>query len=287
MPHPPFLLTMPKNRSTATVFASPHSGREYPWTFIRSSQLDEKTIRSSEDAFVDRLFDMAPEFGAPLLSTSIPRAFVDLNRAASELDPALIAGVQQPGHNPRISSGLGVIPRVVANGREIRSGKIGLGEARWRLNQYYHPYHAKLAKLMEESRETFGFALLFDCHSMPHESLAATSFAPDKRPEVVLGDRFGAACAPDLTEAVEAEFASAGLRVSRNLPFAGAHVAQRYGRPSKNYHAIQIEIDRALYMDEEALCPNENFEDFKNLLRQIVARLAALGQGNDIQLVAE
>ncbi|NOX72421.1 MAG: N-formylglutamate amidohydrolase, partial [Alphaproteobacteria bacterium] len=221
MARKPYILTMPENRDTAAVFTSPHSGRDYPWSFIRESQLDEKTIRSSEDAFVDRLYDMAPEFGAPLLCAAMPRAFVDVNRDAGDLDPALIYGVRQKGHNPRITSGLGVIPRVVGNSREIRRGKMGMYEAQQRLADFYHPYHEKLHDLLSEAREDFGFALLLDCHSMPRDALSATSYAFKKKPDIVLGDRFGAACAPELMEAVEKIFQGAGLEVSRNLPFAG------------------------------------------------------------------
>lgn len=286
MPSLPFTLTMPEHRDTAAVFASPHSGRDYPWSFIRASDLDELTIRSSEDAYVDRLYESAPANGAPLLAATLPRAYVDLNRNADELDPALITGVRQRGHNPRISSGLGVIPRVVANGRRIREGKISMTEARRRLRDFYHPYHDKLDLLLSESRAQFGFALLFDCHSMPHEALAATSYAYDKKPEVVLGDRHGAACAAELIEVVEAAFQRAGLRVSRNLPFAGAHVTQRYGRPSAGRHAIQIEIDRALYLDEARVRPRDDFPAFQALIAGVVAELAELGRGA-LELAAE
>jgi len=279
MSRPPFVLLMPEVRNTATVFASPHSGRSYPWSFIRSSQLDEQSIRSSEDAFVEQLFAAAPDFGAPLLSTDIPRAYVDLNRAADELDPALISGARQTGHNPRISSGLGVIPRVVANGREIRTGKMTMVEAHQRLDRYYFPYHDKLADLLNQSHSMFGFAVLLDCHSMPHEALAVTSYAYDKKPEIVLGDRFGAACLPDLIEAVDEIFTAAGLRVSRNLPFAGAHVTQKYGRPSRGQHALQIEIDRSIYMDEAAMRPNDDFAEICAMLRNVVAELTELGRG--------
>jgi N-formylglutamate amidohydrolase len=286
MARKPYNLTMPERRDTATVFASPHSGRDYPWSFIRESQLDEKTIRSSEDAFVDRLYDMAPEFGAPLLCASLPRAYVDLNRAANDLDPALIYGVRQKGHNPRISAGLGVIPRVVGNGREIRRGKIGMYEAQQRLTNFYHPYHEKLHDLLCEAREDFGFALLLDCHSMPRDALTAASNAFKKKPDIVLGDRFGAACAPELMEAVEKIFQAAGLVVSRNLPFAGAFVTENYGKPALGRHVIQIEVDRSLYMDEAKLVPSADFEAFRALLRIVVAELTELGR-SELLLAAE
>lgn len=280
------ILTLPQERSTAAVFASPHSGCEYSWEFIRESALDEHTIRSSEDAFVDMLYEAAPQFGAPLLTASVPRAFVDLNRSADELDPALIAGARQTGHNPRISSGLGVIPRVVANAREIRQGKISMAEAQRRLDDYYHPYHNCLRGLMDDGHAMFGQAVLFDCHSMPHDALSATSYAFDQKPDVVLGDRFGAGAAPELMEQVDKAFRSAGFRTSRNLPFAGAYVVQTYGKPVLGHHAIQIEIDRSLYMNETTIETRPDFEEFRSVLNGIIAQLAEICRA-DLRVAAE
>ena len=278
MPITPYTLTMPLVRTTAAVFSSPHSGREYPKSFVQSSTLDKTAIRSSEDAFVDQLFDVAPQFGAPLLCANVPRAFIDFNRSPDELDPALISGVKQSGHNPRITSGLGVIPRVVANGRAIRRGKISQDEARKRMDDYYHPYHGQLQSLMKQNVEEFGFSVLFDCHSMPHEALASTSYAYDQKPEIVLGDRFGATCASELMDEVESAFRDAGLRTCRNLPFAGAYIVQKFGRPAIGHHAIQIEIDRSLYLDERKVEPNGNFENFRDLISQVVHRLSDIGR---------
>ena len=282
----PFYLEMPARRDTAVVFASPHSGREYPWSFIRDSQLDELTIRSSEDAYVDRLLASVPEHGAPLMTAVAPRAYVDLNRAPDEMDPALVAGARQTGHNPRISSGLGVIPRVVANGREIRQGKISLADAQTRLDDFYFPYHDRLAELLSEARKGFGYGLLLDVHSMPREALTQTSYAFSKKPDVVLGDRFGASCDPDVFAAVEAVFQEAGLEVSRNVPFAGAYITQKYGRPAAGQHAIQIEIDRSLYMNEATLEPGEEFAAFRPVMEAIIPARAAIGR-QELRLVAE
>lgn len=286
MEQSPYHLIQPEGTSTAAIFASPHSGRDYPWSFIRNSQLDEKTIRSSEDAFVDKLFANAPACGAPLLSAVMPRAFVDLNRSADELDPALIQGIKQSGHNPRLSSGLGVIPRVVAGGREIRTGKMPLSEARLRLDQYYFPYHARLKKLMDQCVADYGYALLFDCHSMPHDALTSTNYGNQKQPDVVFGDRFGVSSDQHIMAEVERIFVSAGLKIARNLPFAGAYVTQHYGRPVVGQHVIQIEIDRSIYMDEGSIRPNENFEAFKTILDGIILQLADLGR-QDLRLAAE
>jgi len=273
----PFTLSMPSPRSSGVIFASPHSGRDYPWAFLRRSVLDERTIRSSEDAFVDRLFSPAPRLGAPLLAARLPRAYVDLNRGADELDPGVVEGVRHVAHNPRVNSGLGVIPRVVANGRAIYRGKIGLPEARSRLAEVWTPYHATLQRLLSEARRDFGQAILIDCHSMPHEAIDAIA-AGGRVPDVVLGDRFGAACGPDIVDRVEAAFQRAGLRVARNAPFAGAYVTQHYGRPSKNQHVVQVEIDRALYMDEREIRANSGFAEMRRILTDVIGEIVDIGR---------
>jgi N-formylglutamate amidohydrolase len=279
MPATPYRLTLPRARTTSVVFSSPHSGRDYPAGFLRASVLDKLSIRSSEDAFVDELIAAAPEFGAPLLAATAPRAFIDLNRAAEELDPALVEGVVRSAHNPRISSGLGVIPRVVANGRAIYRGKISRADAEARIAAHWRPYHATLRELVEESLAAFGEAILIDCHSMPHEAIEQVSAPGARRPDVVLGDRFGAAAAVEVVERIEAAFEGAGLRVARNAPFAGAYIAQAYGRPSRGAHVVQVEIDRALYMDERTVKPGADYEAFRSLMTSVVAELAAIGQG--------
>jgi len=278
MPKVAYDVSHPEKRSSCVVFASPHSGRDYPWSFLRRTVLDERTIRSSEDAFVDQLFDAAPQFGAPLLRAGAPRAFVDLNRSAEELDPAVIEGVRRQGHNPRISSGLGVIPRVVANGRAIYRGKITMQEADRRIDQYWKPYHQMLQKLLDGALQFHGQAVLIDCHSMPHEAMDGMARGGMTRPNVVLGDRFGAAAGAEIMDRVEAAFASAGFNVVRNAPFAGAYITQAYGRPSRNQHAVQVEIDRSLYMDERAIRPHAGFEETRARLRAVVDEIAAIGQ---------
>jgi N-formylglutamate deformylase len=260
------------------VFASPHSGSTYPPEFLRRSQLDRHAIRSSEDAFVDRLFEGVTELGSPLIAAVAPRAFVDVNRSPDELDPALIEGAPKSAHNPRISSGLGVVPRVVANGRTIYSGKIPLEEARARIAAYWRPYHAALTGLIDESHRLFGQAILIDCHSMPHEAIDGSASSRHRRPDVVIGDRFGAAASPEIVDQIEIALARAGLTVARNTPFAGAYTAQHYGRPSRNQHAIQIEIDRALYMDETTITPGPDFEAFRRRLMGIAAEIVDIGR---------
>jgi len=276
-----YTLSLPADRSTSVVFSSPHSGRDYPADFLARSVLDTRAIRSSEDAFVDRLFSAAPLFGAPLLAAHAPRAFIDLNRAADEMDPAVVEGVPRPAHNPRVNSGLGVIPRVVANGRAIYRGRIPKAEAEDRIARHWRPYHARLGALIEESLGLYGEAILIDCHSMPHEAIESVSMARAGRPEVVLGDRFGAAAAPWVVDPVEQAFRDAGFRVARNAPFAGAYITQAYGRPSRGVHAIQVEIDRALYLDEAGMRPGPGFETLKAALTGVIAQIARIGRGED------
>ena len=278
MQNPAFEILLPDERLSCVVFASPHSSRSYPPSFVRRSILDEHTIRTSEDAFVDQLFSAATQFGAPLLTARVPRAFVDLNRSADELDPALIVGARKQGHNPRVASGLGVIPRVVANGRAIYRGKITMEEARQRIERYWRPYHAALNTLLTEAHQRFDQAILVDCHSMPHEAMDGVSRKGARRPEIVLGDRFGAAASSEVVDRIESAFVNAGLTVARNAPFAGAYVTQAYGRPSRNQHAVQVEVDRSLYMDERRIRPNAQYGSFRAILHQVVAEIASIGQ---------
>ncbi|MEX3313541.1 N-formylglutamate amidohydrolase [Sulfitobacter sp. PS-8MA] len=286
MPMTAFEVLRPDRNLSCVVFASPHSGRDYAGSFLRRTVLDEHAIRSSEDAFVDLLFDCAPRYGASFIRAGAPRAFLDLNRAPEELDPAVIEGVARQGHNPRVASGLGVIPRVVANGRAIYRGKLSRSEADLRIEQYWRPYHAKLQELLSQAHQRHGQAVLIDCHSMPHEAMDGVARGGMRRPDVVLGDRFGAAAGGEVVDRVEAAFAAAGFVVTRNSPFAGAYITQAYGRPSRGQHAVQVEIDRALYMNERLIRPNGDFEAVQAALQRVVAEVAQIGQGR-IPLAAE
>ncbi|MDQ2066387.1 N-formylglutamate amidohydrolase [Xinfangfangia sp. CPCC 101601] len=270
-----YSLLAPDEQRVPLIFASPHSGDAYSQGFLARIALNPLTIRSSEDAFVDQLYSAAPAHGAPLLAARVPRAFVDLNRAADELDPSVIEGISRGAHNPRISAGLGVIPRVVSAGRAIYTGKLTQPEAEERLRRYWHPYHDRLRRLLEQTRETFGQAILIDCHSMPHEALESHVRPGRSRPQVVLGDRFGAAAGRDVMERVEAAFSGAGLQVARNAPFAGAYIAQAYGRPQRRVHVVQVEIDRALYMDEARVEPSSDFNAFRELIGGVVEDLCS------------
>lgn len=271
--HPAFRLERPDELLTPVVVASPHSGRHYPAAFLRASVLDARVVRSSEDAYMDELVSAAPSLGAPLIAAEYPRAWIDLNRSPDELDPGVIEGVGRVMQTPRISSGLGVIPRVVANGRAIYRGKITRAEAEARIAQVWQPYHTALDGLMRTAQAGFGEAVLLDFHSMPHEAMDAVARPGQRRPEVVLGDRFGASAAGEVLDALEDGFLRQGLSVIRNAPFAGAFVTQQYGRPSRGWHAVQVEIDRALYMDERLVRPSADFDAVRRIVTAVIERV--------------
>lgn len=264
---------------TGAVFDSPHSGNSYPPGLIRRTRLDGLRLRASEDALVDRLFAPAVRFGAPLLAATLPRAWLDLNRAPEELDPALIKGVHAPVMNPRVAAGLGVVPRLVAEGAAIYDGKLTLAEVAERIRTVHTPYHARLGELLVHAREVFGTAILFDCHSMPSEALRAAPRVRGRVPEIILGDRFGASAARGIVAATQRAFEEAGFVVARNAPFAGGHIVRRHGRPSQDVHAVQIEIDRGLYLDQRRVEAGPGFDDTADRLAQVIATLVAIGTG--------
>jgi len=270
----PYDLTEPARLTSNAVFSSPHSGRAYPQSLIARSRLPLLRLRASEDALVDVLFAAAPARGAPLLCATAPRAWLDLNRAPTDLDPALIEGVRVSGINQRVAAGLGVVPRVVSEGEPIYRGKISREEAESRIASVHAPFHDRLAMLVERSRARFGSAVLFDCHSMPTEALRAAPRVRGRAPEIVLGDRFGASASRSVVSRTQEAFERAGFRVARNAPFAGGYITQRYGRPHAGFHAVQIEIDRGLYLDQRRIERGPAFDEVAVLISTVIAELA-------------
>lgn len=282
---PSFDIARPEEWAGGVIFASPHSGRDYPDWFLAESVLDPHVLRSSEDAFVDRLIAPAVAAGAVTLTARVPRCVVDLNRGPDELDPAAIEVTGARRTDPRIQSGLGVIPRVVAQGRAIRRGKLTRAEAQRRIEGLWRPYHAALESLMAEAVARHGRAILIDVHSMPREALLHLQAPP---PEIVLGDRNGTSADPAISEAVHGALLGGGFRVRRNSPFAGAHVAAAYGRPLRGRHVVQVEIDRSLYMDEAAIRPHAGFDAVAARLAAVFAAIARLPlDGTGLALAAE
>lgn len=249
-PEAPFTLIEPLHRTSPLIFSSPHSGRRYPTELLADARVGLISLRRTEDAYVDELFAGAAAHGAALLTATFARAYVDLNRDAAELDPEMFderppASVHTS--SARVQAGLGAIPRISGDGQAIYRRKLSLHEAARRIDAVHRPYHAALENLLTQTKTQFGCAVLIDCHSMP--SSARGAHAPD----IVLGDRFGASCHPSVTALAEATLRRLGYRVARNAPFAGGHTTQTYGRPAQRVHALQIEINRALYVDERTL----------------------------------
>jgi N-formylglutamate deformylase len=266
----PFKIHRPDAPLVPFVFASPHSGRLYPAGFVAQSSLDPLSLRRSEDAYVDALFSGAIALGAPMIAARFPRAYLDVNRAASELDPAMFdgaLGVRVEGPNVRVNAGLGVIPRVVRDGAEIYTSKLSPAEARERIVRLHEPYHAALSRLIDETVQRFGAAILIDCHSMP----SAASV-----PDIVLGDRFGAAASPLIMQRAEQSFERCGFSVARNTPYAGGYTTHLYGRRDNGVHALQIEINRSLYLNEHSIEPGANFEQLKSRLSEALQGLIAI-----------
>ena len=265
----------PSTLTSGVVFALPHSGRDYGVSFLNQSILDKISIRSSEDAFLDQLIDGIEKYGAPKIIANAPRAFIDLNRSTDELDPALISGIKNNIRSPRISSGLGVIPRVVSHGKEIYRGKLSLEQAQSRIEYYWKPYHKDLANLLKRAQSIYGQSLLIDMHSMPHEAVSTqSSFI--KAPEIVVGDRFGMSSDPEFTNLIVSILKQHGFRVAKNTPFAGAFITKHHGKIKDRTHAIQLEIDRSLYMDEERVLPNSGFEKLKSQLFPALIQISSL-----------
>jgi len=260
---------------TPLVFASPHSGRLYPDDMMAAAALDAHAIRRSEDVLVDDLIGRACELGAAVIAARYARAYIDLNREAFELDPAMFVD-ELPAfaraRTARVAAGLGAIARVVSEGQEIYARKLTFAEARARIEQAHRPYHAALERLIGEAHAAHGFAILIDWHSMP--SAAARAGGRDRACDVVLGDRFGAACSGVLTARMERELEAMGYRVARNSPYAGGYTTEHYGRPARRTHALQVEINRALYLDEPTLAPTPGFQRLKADLEALTQALA-------------
>jgi N-formylglutamate amidohydrolase len=274
---PGFTVLEPVEHTTPFVFCSPHSGRIYPRALTEASRLDPHTLRKSEDCYVDTLFAGVAGLGAPLLAARFPRAYLDVNREPFELDPELF-GNRLPSyanaHSMRVAGGLGTIARIVADGENIYARPPTLEAALERIEQLYRPFHAALTDLIERTRSKFGLAILIDCHSMPS---AAMSHTGHTRPDFVIGDRFGASCDPRLTRILRDHIGQLGYHAVLNRPYAGGFITEHYGRPQRLVHALQVEINRSLYIDEQTLEPSRGFDklasDLTNLCRRVFAEV--------------
>lgn len=294
---PPFDVVEPPALASAVVLSSPHSGRVYPPRFLRSARLDAASLRRSEDAFVDDLFEPAVSLGVPLLRAHFPRAYLDVNREPYELDPRMFDG-RLPAYvntrSVRVAGGLGTIARVVGDSQEIYAKRLPVEEGLRRIDDLHKPYHAALQHLLHRALRRFGVAVLVDCHSMPSSSVIGTTDPATWRDEktkadFVLGDRYGTSCARGFVDVAEGELRRLGYAVDRNKPYAGGFITEHYGRPATGCHAVQIEINRGLYMDERNIVRGPGFEALSRDLRIVVAAISdvASASGGAERIAAE
>jgi N-formylglutamate amidohydrolase len=272
---PPFVLNEPAGQTIPFVFNAPHAGAVYPSSFLAASRLDAMALRRSEDAYVDELFAPVTELGAPLMAARFPRAYLDLNREPYELDSRMFDGRLPPFANTRsmrVAGGLGTIPRIVADGQEIYHSRLPVDEALHRIEWLYKPYHRALRQVVRRTADLFGHAVLIDCHSMPSSSVSRDD---GTKADVVLGDRYGTSCASLLIDLVEAALRGRGYTVVRNKPYAGGFITEHYGEPALGRHALQVEINRGLYMDERSMERKPGFATLANDLFQAFALVIA------------
>jgi N-formylglutamate amidohydrolase len=274
---PPILeIIEPTDILSALVLNSPHSGSNYPEIFLNQSILTQEQLRRGEDTDVDKLFHAALPHGACFMKALFPRSFIDANREAYELDQNMFDG-KLPSfaniHSVRVAGGLGTIPRVIGEKTVIYNKKLNLKTAFENIDLYYKPYHQALQLLLQRVKNKFGMFVLLDCHSMPSCISGKDNVT---RKDIILGDRFGKSCSPILIEQFECEAKKLGYEVTRNLPYAGGYITEHYGSPKTNGHALQIEINRALYMNEKTLRLTDNFYSLQADLKKIIATLSSL-----------
>ena len=288
----PFEVLEPERLETSLILCSPHSGRIYPARFLKLARLDAQALRQSEDAFVDDLLAQAVAAGAPRLRAHFPRAYLDANREPYELDPRMFEGKLPAFANTRslrVAGGLGTIARVVGEAQDIYARRLPVEEAMRRIEGLYKPFHQTLRGLMRRASERFGMAVLIDCHSMP--SWASASAKSERMgADMILGDRYGTSCHSAFVDVAEQHLRMLGYQVQRNKPYAGGFITEHYGSPGAGFHALQIEINRALYMDEETLAKKPTFAQVSMDLRDVVEslmRTAADMGGETLPLAAE
>lgn len=278
----PYEVCAPAQQRIPFVFNSPHSGKYYPPEFLNNSRLSAHDIRQSEDCYVDELFALAVPLGAPMVRAHFPRAYLDVNREPYELDPKMFTEPLPSYANTRsvrVAGGLGTIAKIVGEGQDIYKSKLPLQEALGRIETLYKPYHNQLGQLLSDTKIQFGYAVLIDCHSMPSGldvNDGGYHYGNSARPDFIIGDRFGRSCADALSWAAIELLQNMGYNVAHNKPYAGGYITEHYGRPHRDFHALQIEVNRALYVDEASLIRLPYFKNLCRDLGQFMADLTAL-----------
>jgi N-formylglutamate amidohydrolase len=270
---PPFEILEPAEWRGPVAFNSPHSGCVYPQAFLAATRLELLVLRRSEDCFVDELLTGIVLRGNPVMRAHFPRCFVDVNREPYELDPRMFEGKLPPFANTRsmrVAGGLGTLARVVADAQEIYDQRLPVDEALHRIEWLYKPYHRALRRLVTQIHRDFGTAVLVDVHSMPS---AAGPRDDRPRADVVIGDRYGTSCLPIIADTIEEALRDLGYTISRNKPYAGGFITEHYGNPASGLHTVQLELNRALYMDERRLERMESFATVAQHLEIVSDRL--------------
>lgn len=285
----PFEIRASAEQRVPFIFSSPHSGRHYPERFLAMARLDRSAIRRSEDCYVDELFGSVVPLGAPMLAANFPRAYLDVNREPWELDPRMFAEPVPSYCNirsARVAGGLGTVPKLVGEGLDIYAGRLPLAEAVERIEAIYKPFHETLKRLLTRTHAAFGFAVLVDCHSMPASIRVGDNGI---RPDFIIGDRFGTSASAAFSDAAINMLCAMGYSVAHNKPYAGGFITEHYGRPARHLHALQIEVNRGLYMNESTLQKSAGFDALADDMARFCADLMALPDAYflDLPLAAE
>ena len=269
--HPPFFVAGPSRPKKRIILSVPHAGRDYPSTLPRYTRIQAHRFASLEDRHADALVDRAVDLGFTALIAKAPRLWIDLNRAENDIDPGMMREPDTTGHilTMKARGGLGLIPRRTAALGDIWTHPIETADLNARIETIHRPYHATLSALIADACTQFGSTLLLDVHSMPS--------LPKNRSEqpahVVIGDRFGQSADARLTECVVAIVRAFGLKVAVNTPYAGGYVLERHAAPHQNVHALQIEIDRRLYLDSAMTSLGGNVRAIQNMITAIANTL--------------
>jgi N-formylglutamate amidohydrolase len=266
---PPFRRLGPQQPTSPVVLSVPHAGRAYSEALLAAARLPRRKLETLEDRLVDRLVWRAVAAGAGAVIADAPRAEIDLNRDERELDPALV--VPRPRgselfESARTRGGLGLVPDRIVGAGAIWRQRLTAQELARRVETIHRPYHQALGDALKAARRKFGIAILLDCHSMPPRGGGQAS--------IVLGDRHGASAARDLADAAERAVEEAGFAFARNIPYAGGHITERHGKPSEGVHALQIEIDRALYLGPDLRSPGPGFDAVSHLIGSVAKAVA-------------
>lgn len=274
------------------VFDSPHSGTAYPDDFDYAC--DRDLLEKAEDKYVDDLFATAPDHGAVLLAADFPRSYIDLNRAADDIDPDLLERKwpDPETFNPsnRAYAGIGLIRRLVKPGKTVYARNLTPEEIQQRIETYYRPYHDALQKLLDGAHYKFGQVWHVNCHSMPSAGKRLGAMGrvnPFPSPDFVLGDRDGTSCDLDFTHAMRDFLKGLGYKVSINDPYKGVELVEKYSAPAEGRHSIQIEICKALYLDEETYKKNKNYDRLKGDIDKLIAFCADYASSNLMPMAAD